>query len=281
MKPGRESQTAVMVAAARAAAHGRTTGVDFDDPTALALLPDDARRRVEEFRAGVVPKDARGRVARAFLDRRAKMMVARTVAIDEAVRAPGAPQVVILGAGLDGRAWRMAELRDVTVFEVDHPDSQREKQARAAGLTRMAREVRFVPVDFARDRLDDALAAAGHDPARATTWVWEGVVMYLEQSELEAALAVIQRRSAPGSRLVVMYLSRSLLLPLIAFLVRRVGEPLRSLFTPDQMRALLARYGLTVARDEGLPAIAARLSPELARDTRVMRHMRIATATPA
>ena len=281
MKPGRESQTAVMVAAARAAAHGRTTGVDFDDPTALALLPDDARRRVEEFRAGVVPKDARGRVARAFLDRRAKMMVARTVAIDEAVRAAGAPQVVILGAGLDGRAWRMAELRDVTVFEVDHPDSQREKQARAAGLTRMAREVRFVPVDFARDRLDDALAAAGHDPARATTWVWEGVVMYLEQSELEAALAVIQRRSAPGSRLVVMYLSRSLLLPLIAFLVRRVGEPLRSLFTPDQMRALLARYGLTVARDEGLPAIAARLSPELARDTRVMRHMRIATATPA
>ena len=281
MKPGRESQTAVMVAAARAAAHGRTTGVDFDDPTALALLPDDARRRVEEFRAGVVPKDARGRVARVFLDRRAKMMVARTVAIDEAVRAAGAPQVVILGAGLDGRAWRMAELRDVTVFEVDHPDSQREKQARAAGLTRMAREVRFVPVDFARDRLDDALAAAGHDPARATTWVWEGVVMYLEQSEIEAALAVIQRRSAPGSRLVVMYLSRSLLLPLIAFLVRRVGEPLRSLFTPDQMRALLARYGLTVARDEGLPAIAARLSPELARDTRVMRHMRIATATPA
>jgi len=281
VKPGRESQTAVMVAAARAAAHGRTTGVDFDDPTALALLPDDARRRVEEFRAGVVPKDARGRVARAFLDRRAKMMVARTVAIDEAVRAAGAPQVVILGAGLDGRAWRMAELRDVTVFEVDHPDSQREKQARAAGLTRMAREVRFVPVDFARDRLDDALAAAGHDPARATTWVWEGVVMYLERSEIEAALAVIQRRSAPGSRLVVMYLSRSLLLPLIAFLVRRVGEPLRSLFTPDQMRALLARYGLTVARDEGLPAIAARLSPELARDTRVMRHMRIATATPA
>ena len=281
MKPGRESQTAVMVAAARAAAHGRTTGVDFDDPTALALLPDDARRRVEEFRAGVVPKDSRGRVARAFLDRRAKMMVARTVAIDEAVRAAGAPQVVILGAGLDGRAWRMAELRDVTVFEVDHPDSQREKQARAARLTRMAREVRFVPVDFARDRLDDALAAAGHDPARATTWVWEGVVMYLERSEIEAALAVIQRRSAPGSRLVVMYLSRSLLLPLIAFLVRRVGEPLRSLFTPDQMRALLARYGLTVARDEGLPAIAARLSPELARDTRVMRHMRIATATPA
>ena len=51
MKPGRESQTAVMVASARAALHGRMAGVDFQDPTALALLPEEARRRVEEFRA--------------------------------------------------------------------------------------------------------------------------------------------------------------------------------------------------------------------------------------
>ena len=278
MKPGRESQTAVLVAAARAAAHGRTAGVDFQDPTALALLPEEARRRVEDFRAGVAPKDQRARMAHAFLDRRAKMMVARTIAIDEAVRAAASPQLVILGAGLDGRAWRMPELRDVTVFEVDHPDSQREKQARAAALQRIAREVRFVPIDFARDRLDDALAAAGHDPARPTTWVWEGVVMYLERADIEATLAVIQRRSGPGSQLVVMYVGRSLLLPVIAFIVRRLGEPLRSLFTPDQMRALLARYGFAVARDEGLPAIAARLSDDLARDTRIMKHMRVATA---
>jgi len=278
---GRESQTAVMVAAARAAAHGRTADVDFQDPTAMALLPDEARRRVEDFRAGVAPKDLRGRLSRAFFDKRAKMMVARTVAIDEAVRAAGAPQVVILGAGLDGRAWRMPELRDVTVFEVDHPDSQREKQARAAALERFAREVRFVPVDFTRDRLDDALAAAGHDPARPTTWIWEGVIMYLERSDIEATLAVIQRRSAPGSRLVVMYASPSLIVPLIALLLRRVGEPLRSLFTAGQMRALLARHGFAVTRDDDLPAIAARMSAELARDMRAMKHMRVATANRA
>ena len=62
MKPGRESQTAGLVAAARAAAHGRTVGVDFQDPTALALLPEEARRRVEDFRAGVAPKDQRARM---------------------------------------------------------------------------------------------------------------------------------------------------------------------------------------------------------------------------
>ncbi len=29
------------------------------------------------------------------------------------------PQLVVLGAGLDGRAWRTAELADVEVFEMD------------------------------------------------------------------------------------------------------------------------------------------------------------------
>ena len=30
------------------------------------------------------------------------------------------------------------------------------------------------------------LAAAGHDPTRPTTWIWEGVVMYLTKAEVEA-----------------------------------------------------------------------------------------------
>ena len=72
------------------------------------------------------------------------------------MRETDARQVVILGAGLDGRAWRMPELRAAVVFEVDHPDTQREKVARAAALVRVAREVRYVPVDFTRDRLDDS-----------------------------------------------------------------------------------------------------------------------------
>jgi methyltransferase (TIGR00027 family) len=142
----------------------------------------------------------------------------------------------------------------------------------------MAHEVRFVPVDFTRDRLDDALAAAGHDPARPTTWIWEGVVMYLELSDIEATLAVVQRRSAPASRLAVMYAAPSPLALLIGLLVRRLGEPLRSLFTAEQMRALLARHGFVVARDDDTPAIAARLSADLARDMRAMKHMRIAIA---
>ena len=236
-------------------AHGRTPLARFSDPTALALLPEKDRKRVERLRGDASQRTLGGRLQRAVIDGQARMVVARTVVIDDAVRAAAAPQLVILGAGLDGRAWRLPELRDATVFEVDHPDSQRQKRARAAALTPVARDVRFVPVDYARDRLDEALAAAGHDPARPTTWLWEGVTMYLSQAEVEATLGVVQARSAPGSRLVVLYLTPSLLIRAIGLVGSLAGEAIRSVFSESQMRALLAHFGFQVTQDRDLDAI--------------------------
>src|SRR3954468_8118438 len=51
----------------------------------------------------------------------------RTGLIDRSLRQAltgGTRQVVLLGAGLDARAHRIEELRDATVFEVDHPSTQ-------------------------------------------------------------------------------------------------------------------------------------------------------------
>jgi len=277
MQRGRESQTSVFVAVGRAIAHGTTSAAGFADPTAMALLPEEARASVERFRAGP-PRGLRGRFGHVFMDRRSKMMVARTVAIDGAIRERPAPQLVILGAGLDGRAWRMAELRDTVVFEVDHPDTQREKRARAAALTPAARDIRFVPVDFTRDDLAAALAHAGHDAARPTVWIWEGVVMYLTASEIAATLAVVRQRSAAGSRLVVAYHSPALLLAVVALFVRRLGEPLRSVHTPETMQRLLAGNGFEVVRDQDVRSIGDALGPEVAEATRVMKHLRIVVA---
>jgi methyltransferase (TIGR00027 family) len=267
-----------MVCAARAAAHGRTAVAAFADPTALALLPEDARQRIERFHSGVPPRSVRERIRYAVVEKRSKMMIARTVSIDGSIRDAASPQVVILGAGLDGRAWRMPELADATVFEVDHPDSQREKRERAASLRQAARDVRFVPVDFTRDRLEDALASAGHDPARQTTWVWEGVIMYLERADIEATLRVVEARSAPGSRLVVVYHSPSMLRQVGGVFLGRLGEPFRSAFTADEMLTVLAGFGFAVVQDDDLASIATRLSAELADTKRFLKDVRIVTA---
>ncbi|MCB9539955.1 MAG: class I SAM-dependent methyltransferase [Myxococcales bacterium] len=282
MKPGTESQTAVLVCMARAIAHARTDVARFADPTAMPLLPAEAQQRVQRVLDGAAPRSRREGFAQGHVRRLSHMMVARTVAIDDAIRGAGAggvlPQLVTLGAGLDGRAWRMPALRDATVFEVDHPDSQRTKQQRAAALEQVAGDVRFVPVDFGRDDLDAALTAAGHATDRPTTWVWEGVVMYLEKAAIEATLRIIARRSAPGSRLIICYHSPALLVHLIGFVVRRLGEPLRSAHRPAEMRALLEAHGFRVQLDQDVPTIASGLSAEVARWTRPMRHLHVVTA---
>ena len=267
-----------MVCMGRAVAHARRLDPRFADPTALVLLPADERARVERYLAGPRRRGVRGRLERLYRESQSRVLATRTVAIDDAIREAAAPQLVILGAGLDGRAWRMPELRDVVVFEVDHPDSQRDKRARAAALDPTARDIRFVPVDFTRDDLGAALAGAGHDATRPTTWVWEGVVMYLTAAQVEDTLARVARRSAPGSRIVVLYHQPALILRLLGFFVGRMGEPLRSAFTAEQMAAVLARHGFRVVRDESMAMVGARLSPELARHTKPIKHLRVATA---
>jgi methyltransferase (TIGR00027 family) len=261
----------------RAIAHGRTVA-DFSDPTAISLLSPEQQDEVERIRQGPPPKEWRGRFRYEHLLKESQLMVARTVAIDRELRDAAAPQVVILGAGLDGRAWRMRELSRAVVFEVDHPDSQRQKRERVGRLTLEAREIRFVPLDFSHDDLAQALEAAGHNPHVPTAWIWEGVVMYLTRAEIEATLRTVETRSAQGSRLIVVYHQPALMLLLLAVLVRRMGEPIRTVLTQGQMRKLLDRYGFRTRWDRDLPAIGSELSAEIGRATRMMRHLRIVAA---
>jgi methyltransferase (TIGR00027 family) len=278
MIPGQLSRTAVLVCIGRAIAHERALASSFSDPTAFELLSEDGRARVEQTRNGP-PRSVPARIRYEFMMTRAAMMAVRTVNVDDAVREAAAPQVVILGAGLDGRAWRMPELRDAVVFEVDHPDSQRYKRAHVGGLTQAAREVKFVPVDFTRDDLSRCLAEAGHDASRPTMWIWEGVVMYLTTAQVEATLAIVAARSAPGSRVVIVYLAPGgLAIHLVGLVVRYLGEPLRSTFREDGARALLAKHGFRVIRDESLPDSAARFAPSLAKVAKRAHHVRTVTA---
>jgi methyltransferase (TIGR00027 family) len=278
----------VLLCQGRAVAHQRIAPGVFADPTALPMLHPDERMPVEQVRTGAVPDGVAARVGYEMVAASAEVVVPRTVAIDRAVRAWASPQVVILGAGLDGRAWRLTGLSAATVYEVDHPASQRDKRDRTADLTPVAGTLRWVPVDFSHDRLDDALAAAGHETGTPTTWVWEGVVPYLTAVEVERTVEALVRRSAPGSGLVVNYQA-----PGVGAAIGRVAargmlllarspslwadEPRRSAWTARTMAALLARHGFVVGTDVDLLTIAAGLPMQVHR-RRSLRNGRIATA---
>lgn len=284
------SRTAVLVCQGRAAADGRAAAGRFSDPVALRLLRADERTPVTRVRSGSVPKGWQERTSYESVRACAEVVVPRTVAIDEAVRDSVPSQLVILGAGLDTRAWRLSCLAEADVWEVDHPASQQDKQARlaeaaaqAGDLSPTARSIRFTPVDFAMDDLGAALDEAGHDPSAPTTWLWEGVIPYLTRDEVRTTLAALARRTAPGSRLVLNYQAPSAKAALGRLLTRvlgssvTAGEPWRSLWKPQQLAAALAEQGFDLVSDEDLLSIAGTLGgPVRARTS--LRSGRVAVA---
>ncbi len=254
----------------RAVADGRIAPGRFHDPVSALLLRADERVVVEQVRRNIRPTDWRQRLAVERVEACAEGMVPRTVSIDDAIRSAGTRQLVLLGAGLDGRPWRMPELRDTVLYAVDHPASQADLLDRCPELEMTVARLEFVAVDLAGDGLGPALVAAGHDSRERTTWVWEGVVPYLTEHEVEATIAAVAARSAPGSTLVVNYQERSRLMTIgrrLSGLVSRVlgvddplaAEPWRSLWTPSTMAALLARHRFVVHRDENLLTTASRM----------------------
>jgi methyltransferase (TIGR00027 family) len=259
-----------------------TKAPKFSDPTALAFLSEEARASLLRLRAGAT--EAHDQLQHHLVRMRSEVVVARTIAVDEAVRVAAAPQLVNLGAGLDGRAWRMSELSNAVVFEVDRPGAQAEKRLRAAPLTPTAKDIRFVSVDFAHDSLDAALARAGHEAETPTMWLWEGVVPYLTAVAVEATLAVIQGRSAPGSRLAVVYQSPSRAATVGTQSVTALSqtlwknERLHSWWTPEQMQAQLDRVGFRVASDRDLADLAAEFGADLSSAGQLVRDGRVVVA---
>jgi len=142
-------------------------------------------------------------------------IAARTRYIDDLVKqqvVTGINQVVILGAGLDMRAYRIAELKTAKVFEVDFPATQQLKRSKLRELNITAPELlEYVSIDFNKQQLDEALMAAGFDAAQPTFFIWEGVTMYLDARSVDATLNAIHNLSAPSSSLYFDYLYKSVL----------------------------------------------------------------------
>lgn len=216
-------------------------------------------------------------------------MQVRTRVIDDEIRAfvaSGGRQVVLLGAGYDCRALRMPELAGARVFEVDHPATQSHKRATLERIE-AASPATYVTWNFEERPMEDlpeGLAEAGHDAARPTFTVWEGVTMYLSEPAIDASLRAIAAWSAPGSRVAMTYFARagftqpSLVSRAMRAVVSRAGEPWRFGWEPGELPEYLAARSLVLLRDVALAAAArALLPPELA--ARVFGDRRVAFAT--
>jgi methyltransferase (TIGR00027 family) len=115
----------------------------------------------------------------------------------------GVAQYVILGAGIDSFAYRRRDLANaLRVFEVDHPSSQEWKRSRLRDLKiALPPNLSFVPVDFERQTLIDALHTTDYRFEDAGFFSWLGVTQYLS---CEATLATLRQVAslAAGTEIV-------------------------------------------------------------------------------
>ncbi len=185
-----------MVAAYRARASAAADPI-VHDAWASALAGDEGHRDA------VIYDDAHAHM---------ELFIAiRTAILDsEVLRAihDGIDQIVVLGAGYDTRAARLAR-PNVRFFEVDHPATQADKLARLRSLSGYPLDAaRYVECDFERQDFVDQLGETGFDRTRAAVFLWEGVVYYLTESAVRATLARIANACHPESRLFFDYVGK-------------------------------------------------------------------------
>jgi methyltransferase (TIGR00027 family) len=185
--------------------------------------------------------------------------IARTRWIDDeteqALRTCG--QLVLLGAGFDTRAYRLAGACQAHSFEIDHPETSRAKQAALRlGLGSLPEQVRFVGIDFNRQSIAEVLDRAGFDRTKPACFIWEGVTNYLRAEAVDGVLNQIGKAS-PGSVLLFTYIHRGVLDHPERFFgaqklmsrLQSYGEPWIFGFHPEELPKHLEARGLRLIKD--------------------------------
>lgn len=173
----------------------------------------------------------------------------------------GVSQYIILGAGLDTFAYRRPDLTEkVQVFEVDHPATQENKKERLkmSGIDTPS-NLHFIPVDFSRTYLSQALKGTPYDPAKKSFISWLGVSFYLEREVVHSTFRSIASLASSGSYLVFDYINQFVLIPGNASegsgkmqeIVSRAGEPMKSGFDPSTLALELEQNGLVLIETIG------------------------------
>lgn len=223
--------TGLLVAAIRAMESTREDRL-FTDPYADKLAGDTGRALLA---AAIAETGERSMV----------QIVVRTRFFDDALlRAVRvADQVVILAAGMDARAYRLAWPDGAGVYELDQPAVIAAKGDVLADDEPRSRRV-AIGVDLADD-WPTALTEAGFDPHTPTAWLIEGLLQYLDEDAVRVLFDRVHSLSAPKSILLYDVVGKTLLeSPMMAPLVKAMAEQGSPwLFGTDDPGELAGRHG--------------------------------------
>ncbi len=184
--------------------------------------------------------------------------------------ADGLDQIVLLGAGFDTMSLRIGQtLRNVTIFEVDHPSTQAVK-CDALGRIGTPENLRFVAVDFERDDFVEKLSQAGFAPDRLSLVVWMGVTYYLTAQAMSRALCQIHTLGRAGMRFAFDYMLKEVINGATrndnalrkARIASRLGEPWLFGLDPAMVGDYLTAFNFKLLKDYDTEELRAKYCPE-------------------
>ena len=172
----------------------------------------------------------------------------------------GVHQVVIVGAGYDGRPLRFGT-PGVTWFEVDHPATQSDKRARLAAVGAPTEDIVFVPIDLSTGDVVQSLDSAGFDRAGASVFLVEGLLGYLTRDTTERLLSSLGELAALDSRLAVAFpiassdrrAIKGLRHRVRGMVVSALGEPWLTRFSLEDVDDVFSRTGWRVSVELDTP----------------------------
>jgi methyltransferase (TIGR00027 family) len=193
---------------------------------------------------------------------RATALAQRTQVIDAEVARSlgrGTSQIVLIGAGDDGRALRFGG-GSTRWFEVDQPQAQADKRNRLSALgIATAAATTYLGLDLLRDgdELGGALHAAGHDTDAPTLFIAETVFDSLTLEATASTCGALRQRAAPSSVLVATFSvapegsGTAQALRSATGLLRQIAdEPRRSDLRPGDPEKLMVVTGWRVTHTE-------------------------------
>ncbi len=205
--------------------------------------------------------------------------------------AAGARQVLVVGAGFDTLALRLApQYSEVTFLELDHPATHGAKKRAVEAGGAVPSNLRLVAADLTRESLEDVLGACDLWSGEASSViVAEGLLMYLAESDVIGFFETFRRATGPDSRVVFSFIRADgdgrLLMGtkprLLQLALRLSGEPMR--WGARDIDAFLAARGLRRLPPPERHDLAARYLTPLgseAEETGIERHA-VAQVDPA
>lgn len=189
----------------------------------------------------------------------------------------GLQSAAILGAGLDTRAYRLAALRTIPVFEVDLPENIEYKRARLRALYgSLPAHVTLVPIDFESQELAGVLASHGYQTGHKSFFIWEAVTQYLTEEGVRRTFSLLAQ-AGPGSRLVFTYICKDFIdgttlygLDAVYQAYRVKGPLWRFGLEPAQVAAFLGQYAWKELEQAGRQEYVSRYLKPVGRDLSVM-----------